>query len=354
MAEVSEDDLVEAMEDESANEVELVWREHLPLGMNLLMNDDSGLLKVVDFPRGSQARKVVEERKLDSDVFEGSTIMAVNGTRYGIESQEELIEALKDPGRPKSVSFQLSNSEDAERIRRFVAGMSVDDSNSVEDESTQNDTPAPDNFAVKNIEITKVGPLGIQFTSSIDDFSLIVDGFLEDNGMSNVADNDGVAVGDILISVNDEYIVADRSRGISSALSLLEASASMRPLKLGFSKPYLELVVLKNSTSGITDVGDPSEEIVFGATVTSTGASRVVLKGFNDVSGLAEAGGVTLGDYLVFVNGIPVGAGCQFYENGPSTNLDDVTQMCNDQNLFPLALTFARPSQHSRWGSFKM
>ena len=53
MAEVSDDDLVEAMEDESAKEVELVWREHLPLGMNLLMNDDSGLLKVVDFPRGS-------------------------------------------------------------------------------------------------------------------------------------------------------------------------------------------------------------------------------------------------------------------------------------------------------------
>lgn len=33
--------------------IELVWRERLPLGMNLLMNDESGLLKVVDFPRGS-------------------------------------------------------------------------------------------------------------------------------------------------------------------------------------------------------------------------------------------------------------------------------------------------------------
>lgn len=33
--------------------IELVWRERLPLGMNLLMNDDSGFLKVVDFPRGS-------------------------------------------------------------------------------------------------------------------------------------------------------------------------------------------------------------------------------------------------------------------------------------------------------------
>jgi len=137
-------------------------------------------------------------------------------------------------------------------------------------------------------------------------------------------------------------------------LSLLEASASMRPLKLGFGKPYLELVVFTKSTSGIADVGDPSEEIVFGATETSAGSSRVVLKEFNDVSGLAEAGGVTLGDYLVFVNGIPVGAGCRFYENGPRTNLDDVAQMCKDENLFPLALTFARPSQDSRWGSFKM
>lgn len=50
-------DLLEANEnvvvdedDNSENIIELVWREHLPLGMNLLTNDRSGLLKVVEFP----------------------------------------------------------------------------------------------------------------------------------------------------------------------------------------------------------------------------------------------------------------------------------------------------------------
>jgi hypothetical protein len=74
-----QDDLVEA-DDEvviketlpaKRSQVELVWRERLPLGMNLLMNDDSGLLKVVDFPRGSQARAVCEKRQLDPDMFRG-------------------------------------------------------------------------------------------------------------------------------------------------------------------------------------------------------------------------------------------------------------------------------------------
>ena len=38
------DDVI-VMEPTADTIVELVWRERLPLGMNLLMNDDSGILK---------------------------------------------------------------------------------------------------------------------------------------------------------------------------------------------------------------------------------------------------------------------------------------------------------------------
>ena len=56
LAEVRENDIVRSVSQERSKVVELVWRDRLPLGMNLLMNDSSGKLKVVDFPRGSQAR----------------------------------------------------------------------------------------------------------------------------------------------------------------------------------------------------------------------------------------------------------------------------------------------------------
>jgi hypothetical protein len=119
LVEVS-DDVVTKRNTFNANEVELVWRERLPLGMNLLTNDDSGRLKVVDFPRGSQARKVCTEKKIDADIFAGATVVAVNGSRF--EEQADLLDALRDPSRPKSVHFALSNAEDAERVRSFVEG----------------------------------------------------------------------------------------------------------------------------------------------------------------------------------------------------------------------------------------
>ena len=52
LEETSQDDIVAAAPVQKSNLVELVWREHIPLGMNLLLNDESGQLKVVDFPRG--------------------------------------------------------------------------------------------------------------------------------------------------------------------------------------------------------------------------------------------------------------------------------------------------------------
>ena len=43
--------------DEGNGEVELILCERVPLGLNILTNDDSGRLEVVDLPRGMQERK---------------------------------------------------------------------------------------------------------------------------------------------------------------------------------------------------------------------------------------------------------------------------------------------------------
>ena len=60
----ADDDLVE-------DEVELVWRERVPLGINILTNCESGYLKVIDLPRGTQARKVAQDKQLDPEIFKG-------------------------------------------------------------------------------------------------------------------------------------------------------------------------------------------------------------------------------------------------------------------------------------------
>jgi hypothetical protein len=73
-----------------ADEVELVWRERVPLGLNILTNHESGYLKVIDLPRGTQARQVAQQAQLDPDIFKGSTIVSVNGRRYGPDNQVDL------------------------------------------------------------------------------------------------------------------------------------------------------------------------------------------------------------------------------------------------------------------------
>eukprot|EP00593_Proboscia_inermis_P000321 CAMPEP_0171296280 /NCGR_PEP_ID=MMETSP0816-20121228/4954_1 /TAXON_ID=420281 /ORGANISM="Proboscia inermis, Strain CCAP1064/1" /LENGTH=61 /DNA_ID=CAMNT_0011769611 /DNA_START=236 /DNA_END=421 /DNA_ORIENTATION=- len=60
---------------------------------------------------------VVEEGKLDPKVFEGATVIGCNGQIFDKFNQDELINALKDPVRPKAISFKLANDEDTERIR---------------------------------------------------------------------------------------------------------------------------------------------------------------------------------------------------------------------------------------------
>lgn len=157
------EDIIAAKPVEVSDLIELVWRDRIPLGMNLLLNDESGLLKVVDFPRGSQARTVCEKRNLDPAGFQGATIVAVNGIRY--TNEDDLFDALRDPNRPKTVQFELADTEDAERIRRFVEESQGDETSKKPKEVVQR------KFESRCVEFKDEGDLGIEFANAPDNVS---------------------------------------------------------------------------------------------------------------------------------------------------------------------------------------
>ena len=325
--------------------VELVWMERLPLGMNLLMNDESGLLKVVDFPRGSQARLVCERRSMDPDLFKGSTVIGVNGSEY--EDQEDLFEALKDPARPKTVMFRLAESEEAERLRQFVEGPKMangDDSRG---------TPKDRLFTKRDVDFVEPGELGIVFGTAIDDMGLTVSGFLEgEGGIVHAAERSNqVNIGDLLTHVNHEVVLGSNGTGRRQAALLLERHADTRPLTISFTDSYLVSSVIETPENlpGAT-TGGPSELVLSEKSEGDT--RRVLVNGFKKVPGTAESSGILIGDHLVFVNGLPVGAGCRWLDDPAPPSLDDITKMLKNESFYPLGLTFARPMKsESRWAS---
>jgi len=333
LAEVSEEDLIEAIE-ETNNDIELVWREHLPLGMNLLMNDDSGLIKVVDFPRGSQARSVVDLKQLDSDVFKGATITGVNGTRYDADTQDQLVEALKDPGRPKTVSFELANPEDAARIRNLVAGFVKNEEVLVEAESDEK------SLVIKNIVIAEDGPIGINFAVSQDDVGLVVESYSKgENGETLFAENENdVSIGDLLVSINEQYVIGENGSGRKRAVELFEKQGLVRPLSLSFIKSYFYLGVLDKAVLGEID---PSNELI----LEENDQHRVLLRNVKNIPGKAEKDGVLIGDHLIYINEVPVGAGCRLSNKaGPRHRLEETLALLEHLGSFSIQLTFARPS----------
>jgi hypothetical protein len=59
-----------------------------------------------------------------------------------------------------------------------------------------------------------------------------------------------------------------------------------------------------------------------------------------------------IGDHLVFVNGMPVGAGCRWLGVSPPPTLAEIHGMMSHEKAYPMGLTFARPRQQqeiSRW-----
>lgn len=344
------DDEVVVKADATANNmlVELVWWERLPLGMNLLTNDESGQLKVVDFPRGTQARLVCEKRNLTPEVFKGATIVAVNGTTS--DNQDELFDALKDPARPKTILFRLAESEEWERVRRFIEGNRTP--------LPEQDNPTkPRELTTRVVDFHHDGELGIVFAPALDNCGLVVDSFLEgENGLVLDAErSNDIHLGDLLTHVNGHLVVGTKE-GTQKSLQILEEMASNRPLSLTFSRSYMyrQVILKPEDVPGLYSKGGP-EELVLAEQKLDDGTRRVVIDGFNPVTGAGETSGILIGDHLVFVNGTPVGAGARWLGEAQSPTVDDLYEMLCDKTLYPIGLTFARPqtqgglSSGSRW-----
>eukprot|EP00980_Cylindrotheca_fusiformis_P001670 scaffold381_cov138-Cylindrotheca_fusiformis.AAC.6 len=335
------EDIVEAMPEEQINLIELVWRERLPLGMNLLLNDESGKLKVVDFPRGSQARSVCEKRNIDPVVFKGSTIVAVNGIRY--QNDDDLFEALKDPSRPKTIQFELAQSEDAERVRKFV-----ETSQGASKEGRSGTGMEERSFSTRAVEFTQPGDLGIEFANSFDNFGLVVRKFIQrDDGVVSAAErSDNIHEGDLLTHINGNLVLGSDGTGRVKALNLLQSDGGKRPLVLTFTDPYLFRASFAKSGGSAADVGGPQELDLEEKKAENT--KRIIVAGFNEVDGIAEKSGILLGDYLVFVNGVSVGAGCRWLGESSIPTKTEVESMINDTSNYPIGLTFARPLRENK------
>ena len=300
--------------DEREDEVELVWRERVPLGLNILTNDESGYLKVIDLPRGTQARKVAQSKSLDPDLFKGSTIVSVNGRRYGPENQVDLFAALKDPARPKTVLFKLASKDDLERIMAKMSGdkqrqrQDKDSSASFSSAAKSDQRTASDKTRegadnlVTVINITDKGDIGLKFATH-DNFALAISSFLGDSPLEKTG---SVRAGDLLSHVDGTLVLGNKGEGRRRALSLLESAGSRRPLSLGFVKPYLYDVILERDEHEGERFGGP-EELVFAevkklsASMTTTNSpneDKIVLKDFAPAEGAAETGGVFVGDNL--------------------------------------------------------
>jgi hypothetical protein len=290
------------------------------LGMNLLTNDESGLLKVVDFPRGSQARVVCERRNLDPAIFEGAAVIAVNGFEY--VNAAELFDALRDPGRPKTVRFQLARNEEVQRVRQFVEASRTNG-----ESPDRNRNKKERNFELREVEFTSPGDLGIEFGTSMDSTSLVVSSFLQhESGIVFAAEKSGkVRIGDVLASINDQIVAGAPQNGSTRAIQLLEEFASLRPLILKFCDPFFHQVTITKvpSAPGVDNKGGP-DELILEELQKANESRRIAVSGFKDVSGMAETSGILIGDHLVFVNGTPVGAGCRWLGIASTPALDEI------------------------------
>lgn len=347
LLEADETVVVKAVTETGPTIKELVWFERLPLGMNLLMNDESGQLRVVDFPRGSQARLVAEKRNLNPDIFKGSTIVAVNGTAF--EDQDELFEALKDPSRPKAIQFRLAESAESERVRRFVEGKRIP-SHDEDDERLA----GPRTFTTRVVNFVQESELGIVLEPAPDNCGLVVQGFVEGTGgiLSPAQQSHEIMIGDLLTHVNGQLVVGTDGEGRTKTVEILGQVAHKRPLSLSFVKSYLFREILDKPDSLVGQCNGGPTEMVLVERKLKNGARRVLIESFNPVSGAVENSGILIGDHLVFVNGIPVGAGARWMgERLPL--LEEVYEMLSTKSFYPIGLTFARPraagGAASRW-----
>ncbi len=210
--------------------------------------------------------------------------------------------------------FRLASQENLQRLEMSSGKEKTLRSNTSNDNDNANLTNI-----VKFVDIDDEVEIGVKFAKTQDGFAYAVSGFLRgSSGQVLAAEKTGVVeVGDLLSHVNGTLVLGNKGDEKSNALSLLGEIGGKRPLSLGFVKPFLHSVVIERNEDGGDVIGGPNEllftEIKSGL---KSKENKIVLKDFDQAEGIAEAGGVFIGDNLVFVNGIPVGAGCRIVQSG--------------------------------------
>ena len=172
-------------------------------------------------------------------------------------------------------------------------------------------------FTFRKVEFTEQD-LGIEFGVSVDNAGLVACDFMEgESGVVLAAAKSGlVNIGDLLSHVNGEYVLGlDNCDGGKYAIEMLGAYASQRPLSLSFIDSYSFKVQISKPQSipGIDYGGGPSELVLNERQID--GVRRVYIEDFRDANGMAENSGIFISDHLVFVNGLPVGAGCRCFRS---------------------------------------
>lgn len=203
--------------------------------------------------------------------------------------------------------FRLAGDNDVTIIDKILQKRNSKDGSAANNIGQSQCSDDDDRKVVTNINITDDGPIGIKFATSSDSYGLIVSEFLE----TSKEKYPGIEPNYFLSHVNSKCVLGDNGSGRETALRLLESEGASRPLSLGFVKPYLYNVTVEKGTKPL---GGPSELIL--SELKPAGDSivkenKIVLNGFSLAEGAAETGKVFVGDNLVFINGIPVGAGCR-------------------------------------------
>lgn len=229
----------------------------------------------------------------------------------------------------KSILFRLAAENDIAHIEQIFQKRNSQNG-STRNERSQSKTVEDDAEIVKTISVTDES-IGIKFATSPDGFGLIVAEFLEDAKDKYT----GIERNYFLSHVNGRCVLGENGAGKEEALRLLESEGAVRPLSLGFVAPYLYSMTLQKDQKSF---GGPSELVLAELKPSEDSTSKekkIILKGFSPAEGAAETGNVFVGDNLVFINGIPVGAGCRLTDgrNAKCPSLGKLPILCHISSL---------------------
>ncbi len=195
--------------------------------------------------------------------------------------------------RPKTIKFKLKSL--------------IQESNPKITETNADEIDPNEALNLKSLHVLDEGSIGIEFSTSHDNFALAVKEFLPDGLARALNTEQKIKIGDILFAINDRKVIEGSGPWIQKSYESLQRDGSSRPLRLDFIAPYLVKVVLNKSECDLRSDG-PDELILIQKNICS-GASKVFLNGFRGVDGAAESSGIIIGDNLIVINGMPIGAG---------------------------------------------